>query len=84
MAPERQTLFNCINDDLDIDGGHFFLMNDDGSQQTLTSDDIGYVLSTPVVPEFLTGREFIHFFIDINRKQIKNPKTADEYMDLVK
>ena len=80
----KTTLFNCINDDLDIDGGRFFLMNDDGSQQTLTSDDIGYVLSTPVVPEFLTGREFIHFFIDINRKQIKNPKTADEYMDLVK
>ena len=80
----KTTLFNCINDNLDIDGGRFFLMNDDGSQQTLTSDDIGYVLSTPVVPEFLTGREFINFFIYITRKHIKNPKTADEYMDLVK
>ena len=24
-------------------------------------EDIGYVLSTPTVPEFLTGREFLKF-----------------------
>lgn len=80
----KTTLFNCINEDIVIDGGRFFLLDDEGSEQSVTSDDIGYVLSTPVVPEFLTGREFINFFIDINKKTIKNLKTVDEYMDLVK
>ena len=47
------------------------------------AEDIGYVLSTPVVPEFLTGREFLKFFIDINRKSIANEKSIDAYFDLV-
>lgn len=80
----KTTLFNCINEDFQIDSGSFFLMEDSGIHHDITSDDIGYVLSTPVVPEFLTGREFISFFIDINKEKIKHPKTADEYMDLVK
>ena len=41
------------------------------------------MLSTPVVPEFLTGREFLKFFIDINKSKIKDSKTIDEYFDLV-
>ena len=43
--------------------------------------DIGYVLSTPTVPEFLTGREFLKFFLDINEKSIPNPKSPEEYFD---
>ena len=43
--------------------------------------DSGYVLSTPTVPEFLTGREFLKFFMDINEKSIKDPKSIDEYFD---
>lgn len=38
-------------------------------------------MSTPNVPEFLTGREF---FIDINKERIKNPKTIDEYFEFMK
>ena len=44
---------------------------------------MGYVLSTPTVPEFLTGREFLKFFIDINEKSITDIKTPDEYFDFV-
>ena len=40
-----------------------------------------YVLSTPTVPEFLTGREFLKFFMDINEKSIENPKSIDEYFE---
>lgn len=42
------------------------------------------MLSTPVVPEFLTGREFLKFFIDINKENISNLKSIDEYFDLIK
>ncbi|MEG0355195.1 MAG: ABC transporter ATP-binding protein, partial [Lachnospiraceae bacterium] len=37
--------------------------------------------STPTVPEFLTGREFLKFFLDINEKSVKAPKTIDAYFD---
>ena len=50
----------------------------------MEAEDIGYVLSTPNVPEFLTAREFLKFFIDINKNRIKDEKTIDEYFDFMK
>jgi len=46
-------------------------------------EDIGYVLSMPAVPEFLTGREFLKFFLDINSDSIREPKSIDEYFDFM-
>ena len=51
----KTTLFNCINRDIKADGGSFWL-EDNGNRREVVADDIGYVLSTPTVPEFLTGR----------------------------
>ena len=79
----KTTLFNCLNEDLDIDSGEFYL-EDNGSMKKISAEDIGYVLSTPNVPEFLTGREFLKFFIDINKNRIKDLKTIDEYFDFMK
>ena len=50
----------------------------------LTSNEIGYVISTPIVPEFLTGREFIEFFVEVNKDKIKDVKSIDDYFNLVK
>lgn len=74
----KTTLFNIMNHDLPADDGEIIL--DDNH---LATDDIGYVLSTPVVPDFLTAREFLKFFIDINQDKIKNPKTIDQYFEMV-
>lgn len=41
------------------------------------------MLSTPTVPEFLTGREFLKFFLDIQGDRIREPKYIDEYFDSV-
>lgn len=76
----KTTLFNCINRDVKADSGSFCL-EVDGQRRKLVAEDIGYVLSTPTVPEFLTGEEFLKFFIDINQKSIKNPQTLDEYFN---
>ena len=78
----KTTFFNCINKDIDTDSGEFFLRDDkDGGRRTeLVPDDIGYIVSTPTVPEFMTGREFLKFFIDIH-EEIKPDKTIDEYFD---
>ena len=76
----KTTLFNCLNRDLKADSGNFYI-DENGVRREVAAEDIGYVLSTPTVPEFLTGREFLKFFMDINEKSIKNPKSIDEYFD---
>ncbi len=76
----KTTLFNCLNRDIKADKGSFYL-EENGTRRDVKPEDIGYVLSTPTVPEFLTGREFLKFFLDINESAIQQPKTLDEYFD---
>lgn len=78
----KTTLFNCLNQDISVDAGRFFLRDKD-SEQPLGMEDIGYVLSTPQVPEFLTAREFLKFFVEINAASIPNTMDLDAYFDLV-
>lgn len=74
----KTTFFNCLNRDLKADSGNVYL-EIGGQRRELLPEDIGYVLSTSTVPEFLTGREFLKFFMDIHEDTIQNPKTLDEY-----
>ena len=78
----KTTLFNCLNRDIRTDGGCFYL-EEEGTRREVEPEDIGYVLSTPTVPEFLTAREFLKFFLDINEKSIPNPRSLDEYFDYI-
>lgn len=78
----KTTLFNCINRDMKTDGGRFYL-EEAGTERNLEANDVGYVLSTPTVPEFLTGREFLKFFMEINEGSIHNPKPLDAYFDMM-
>lgn len=79
----KTTLFNCLNEDLEPDGGSFYI-EEEAATRNVGAEDIGYVLSTPVVPEFLTGREFLRFFLDINETRIAEKKTIEEYFSLMK
>ena len=79
----KTTFFNCLNEDIEIDAGEFYI-EDNNTKRKMEAEDVGYVLSIPNVPEFLTGREFLKFFIDINKKRIKDEKTIDEYFDFMK
>ena len=76
----KTTLFNCLNRDIKADSGSFYL-EENGVRRVPEAGDVGYVLSTPTVPEFLTGREFLKFFLDINEKSIKTLRPLDEYFD---
>lgn len=78
----KTTLFNCLNRDMKVDGGDFYL-EQEGIRRALVAEDVGYVLSTPAVPEFLTGREFLRFFMDINAQSIQSMKSIDEYFDMM-
>ncbi|CAI6085638.1 putative ABC transporter ATP-binding protein YxlF [Cohnella sp. JJ-181] len=75
----KTTLFNCLSGETQIDGGHARLKDGEGERK-LAEADIGYVYSLPILPEFLTGYEFIKFFLDINRD--KHPDAnIDAYFD---
>lgn len=78
----KTTLFNCLNRDIRAEEGCFYL-EENGESREVKAEDIGYVLSTPTVPEFLTGREFLKFFLDINAASVREPKSPDEYFDIV-
>ncbi len=79
----KTTFFNCINEDIPFDQGEV-LIEENSHLRKLTPDDIGYVLSTPTVPEFLTGREFLKFFLEIHENKIKNVQPIDAYFDFMK
>ena len=78
----KTTFFNCVNDDLRPDSGSFSI-EENGKEKPLSGDDIGYVLSTPVVPEFLTAREFLKFFLDVNGAHLNDKRTIDEYFEMM-
>ena len=78
----KTTFFNCLNKDIEFQSGIFYL--EEKEKKELTQNEIGYVLSNPVVPDFLTGREFLKFYLDINKDKIRDIKDIDYYFDLVK
>ena len=79
----KNGLLNCLNEDIEIDSGSIIL-SDEYGENRLKTEDIGYVISTPTVPEFLTGKEFLTFFLEINKDRLQEEKTIDEYFDIVK
>lgn len=78
----KTTLFNCISGEMEFESGKIYIQ-DEENNESMDYEKIGYVYSTPILPEFLTGYEFIKFFTDINKKKIKNIKTPEEYADMV-
>ncbi len=77
----KTTLFNCLSAEFPADSGTVSLADRYGQTRTPKQGDIGYVLSTPVVPEFLTGVEFVKFFQEITGDQ--SGRTPDQWLDLV-
>ena len=77
----KTTLFNCLSAEFPADGGEVTLVDEYGQSRTPKQGDIGYVLSTPVVPEFLTGIEFVKFFQEIAGD--KSGRTPEQWLDLV-
>lgn len=58
----KTTLFNILADEIKEDSGNVSLATSEGTR-SLEIEDLSYVYSTPVLPDFLTGYEFIRFFM---------------------
>lgn len=77
----KTTLMRLLYGDYQADTGQFFLREADGRERPLTPDDIGMVFSENFLPEFLTGYEFVKFFIDLHVP--KEAECVDDYLDMV-
>ena len=80
----KTTLFNCISGDLKFENGKVMLLCGGNVEEEMNYSKVGYVFSEPILPEFLTGQEFLKFYIDINKDKIKNLLTIDEYFNIIK
>lgn len=79
----KTTLFNCLNSDVSYEEGTFTLVSD-SKERELEFSDLGLVSASPVLPEFLTGYEFLHFFMQLGPEQIQNGLSLDDYFDLIR
>lgn len=62
----KTTFFNCLDDLIPFEKGKFYIETDDGKKESLEGN-IGLVLTNPMMPEFLTGYEFIKTYMEINK-----------------
>lgn len=65
----KTTLFNCLGGEIQADRGRMKLVQGNSSRD-LQPEDVGYVYSLPILPEFLTGYEFIRLYMDVNQAAI--------------
>ena len=78
----KTTLFRCISEDLTFEKGAVFL-NENGEMRKLSFADVGMVSASPVLPEFLTGYEFVNFFVKLNEEEL-NGKSIDDYFEMMR
>lgn len=79
----KTTLFNCIAKDLTYEKGKIYLLTD-GVKKDYDSLDISYVYATPHLPSFMTGLEFVRYFIEVNQSRLREKDIlATTYLDRV-
>jgi ABC-2 type transport system ATP-binding protein len=71
----KTTMFHCLAGDLPRDGGQVLIEPDGQPPRPAVFEDIGFVFTQPHLPEFMTGYEFIKYFIDINKDKL--PESVD-------
>jgi len=75
----KTTLFNCIAHNLGIDSGALILDGDAAYDST----EIGYIHTLPQLPVFLTGYEFIKYFMDANKKRLPASQPPEAYLNRI-
>ena len=74
----KTTMFNCLTGNEIPNSGEITIRKDAEQSRPAMFEDIGFVFTQPHLPEFMTGHEFIKYFIDINKDKIKEPVDLDK------
>lgn len=75
----KTTLFNILYGELEADKGKAEIIMDD-MRRELVHEDLGMVFAETLLPDFLTGYEYIKFYMDLHNPD--NEQTVDDYLDL--
>lgn len=78
----KTTLFDIISSKKEKDGGDIKLL-EDGVEKKIEAKDLFYMVANPILPNFLTGREFLKLFMDINKDRIKDDRSLDELFEWI-
>ncbi len=76
----KTTFFNCVDGDIDYDKGDVKLC-ENGIERDLSFEDVGLVVDTPVLPEFLTGYEYIYYFANMHGGA--DEASINHYFDII-
>lgn len=71
----KTTLFNCFDDTYKYDGEVLI-----DNTIKLNADNLGFLPANPVIPEFLSGEQFIKYFIELHKLENID---IDEYLKLL-
>lgn len=76
----KTTLFNSLDGLIKYDNGNVYLL-DNNLKEELNSNNLGLILTDPMLPEFLTGYEFVKTFMEIN--EIDEIDKIDDYFKII-
>ncbi len=75
----KSTLFNCISGESRCDDGYAHIIWEDG-ENSPTVEDVGVIYSNAILPGFMTGYEFVRYFMDLHREFIEEDRTLEGYL----
>ena len=79
----KTTLFNCLTGNMKADSGSVIMETDEKAPHPINPADIGYVFAQPHLPEFMTGQEYIKFFVSVNKDKMHGDVNLDEAFALI-
>lgn len=78
----KTTLFSLIAGERTKDGGRVML-EENGQMQPLLPEDAFFMVSEPTLPNFLTGRELLQFFVEANAEKIGRQIDLNAYFSQI-
>lgn len=78
----KTTLFSLIAGERTKDGGRVML-EENGEMQPLLPEDAFFMVSEPTLPNFLTGRELLQFFVEANAEKIGRKIDLNAYFSQI-
>ncbi|MFT8410841.1 MAG: ABC transporter ATP-binding protein [Schleiferilactobacillus perolens] len=81
----KSTLFNMIARNIPLNHGEIRIDADDGRglQSSYPDIDVGMVYTQPHLPAFMTGAEFVKFFVEINSRRLAAIHTSQNPRDFL-
>lgn len=77
----KTTFFQCISHEIDFDRGTVLLEYDNRFWKT-NMNSVGMGFKTPMLPEFLTVYEYIHYFLDMHKSGAASEITEEDCLKL--